>query len=222
MSPWDCSYRHAITHLLIFLTSCHISQFTEHAQKYLLDTYLDIHWKLTFCWLKTYIRSSWTRFFQSSDMYVMACSKKVTTYSLAYPKSICIGRKRILFCSLVDEQSQYERGWEKEKCVKISLRNINKQGQHSLRLVPNNAFQWCVSSPIVWRVNFIGRHVSLEKNKQSVSCRRVEVIQDGFVWLASFFKMSNLPTTFLTHSQRVCRLYKALFALARREEWPDK
>ena len=34
--------------------------------------------------------------------------------------------------------------------------------------------------------------------------------------------MSNLPTTFLTHSQRVCRLYKALFILARREEWPDR
>ncbi len=34
--------------------------------------------------------------------------------------------------------------------------------------------------------------------------------------------MSNLPTTFLTHSQRVCRLYKALFVLARREEWPDR
>jgi hypothetical protein len=34
--------------------------------------------------------------------------------------------------------------------------------------------------------------------------------------------MSNLPTTFLTHSQRVCRLYKALFALARREHWPDR
>lgn len=34
--------------------------------------------------------------------------------------------------------------------------------------------------------------------------------------------MSNFPTTFLTHSQRVCRLYKALFVLARREHWPDR
>ena len=34
--------------------------------------------------------------------------------------------------------------------------------------------------------------------------------------------MSYLSTTFLTHSQRVCRLYKALFALARREHWPDR
>ena len=34
--------------------------------------------------------------------------------------------------------------------------------------------------------------------------------------------MSNLPTTFLTHSQRVCRLYKSLFGLARREHWPDR
>jgi len=38
----------------------------------------------------------------------------------------------------------------------------------------------------------------------------------------SFLEMSNLPTTFLTHSQRVCRLYKALFTLARREEWPNR
>ncbi|CAF0729271.1 unnamed protein product [Adineta ricciae] len=34
--------------------------------------------------------------------------------------------------------------------------------------------------------------------------------------------MSNLPTTFLTHQQRVCRLYKSLFTLARREHWPDR
>ncbi|CAF0811781.1 unnamed protein product [Adineta steineri] len=31
--------------------------------------------------------------------------------------------------------------------------------------------------------------------------------------------MSNLPTTFLTHSQRVCRLYRALFAPTHREHW---
>ncbi|CAF1260873.1 unnamed protein product [Adineta steineri] len=34
--------------------------------------------------------------------------------------------------------------------------------------------------------------------------------------------MSNLPTTFLTHSQRVCRLYRALFAPTHREHWPAR
>lgn len=59
--------------------------------------------------------------------------------------------------------------------------------------------------------------------KINIVCVGVYIVQDEFFFLSRFvLKMSNLPTTFLTHSQRVCRLYKSLFALARREEWPDR